>query len=243
MRRFFLGFALAIAALAPAVGHGDDRQIAEFIKGRLQAEQQAGRLKGFTIDMSVEEGVVWMKGFVSTPEQEMLVLRAAQEAGRLGAVKVVDEVEVRQSAMPMAQSPVMPAHSPQMGMDHAALAGYQEGPMAIPANFGAGYNPGYNPTPVSQPMTFHGQAPLPLPMGSSGGETGMIGGSPHMPGYAWPGYAAHPNYAAVTYPRQYSPSAWPYIGPFYPYPQVPLGWRRVELQWDDGWWYLDFKDR
>ena len=68
-------------------------------------------------------------------------------------------------------------------------------------------------------------------------------GTPNLPGYAWPGYAAHPNYAAVTYPRQYSPSAWPYIGPFYPYPQVPLGWRRVSLEWDDGWWYLDFQDK
>lgn len=66
---------------------------------------------------------------------------------------------------------------------------------------------------------------------------------PNMPGYAWPSYAAHPNYAAVTYPKQYSPSAWPYIGPFYPYPQVPLGWRKVTMQWDDGWWYLDFKDK
>lgn len=66
---------------------------------------------------------------------------------------------------------------------------------------------------------------------------------PHMPGYAWPAYAAYPNYAAVTYPRQYSPQAWPYIGPFYPYPQVPLGWRKVEMQWKDGWWTLDFKAR
>ena len=24
--------------------------------------------------------------------------------------------------------------------------------------------------------------------------------SPHMPGYAWPSYAAYPNYASVTYP-------------------------------------------
>jgi hypothetical protein len=64
---------------------------------------------------------------------------------------------------------------------------------------------------------------------------------PSLPGYAWPTYAAHPNYAAVTYPKQYSPSAWPYIGPFYPYPQVPLGWRKVTLKWDDGWWNLDFK--
>lgn len=64
---------------------------------------------------------------------------------------------------------------------------------------------------------------------------------PSLPGYAWPTYAAYPNYAAVTYPRQYSASAWPYIGPFYPYPQVPLGWRKVTLKWDDGWWNLDFK--
>ena len=67
--------------------------------------------------------------------------------------------------------------------------------------------------------------------------------APQMPGYAWPSYASHPNYAAVTYPKQYSASAWPYIGPFYPYPQVPLGWRKVSLEWDDGWWFLDFKDR
>jgi hypothetical protein len=65
---------------------------------------------------------------------------------------------------------------------------------------------------------------------------------PQMPGYAWPSYAAYPNYAAVTYPKQYSPTAWPYIGPFYPYPQVPLGWRKVTLEWEDGWWFLDFKD-
>jgi hypothetical protein len=66
---------------------------------------------------------------------------------------------------------------------------------------------------------------------------------PHMPNHAWPSYAAYPNYAAVNYPRQYSPTAWPYIGPFYPYPQVPLGWRKVSLEWDDGWWMIDFDDK
>ena len=64
---------------------------------------------------------------------------------------------------------------------------------------------------------------------------------PNMPNYAWPSYSAYPNYASLTYPRQYSPTAWPYIGPFYPYPQVPLGWRKVTMEWDDGWWMLDFK--
>lgn len=86
--------------------------------------------------------------------------------------------------------------------------------------------------------TNYGQAP---PMGYSQGAGGGGGyESPNMPGYAWPSYSAPQNYSALTYPKQYSPSAWPYIGPFYPYPQVPLGWRKVALEWDDGWWFLDF---
>ena len=66
---------------------------------------------------------------------------------------------------------------------------------------------------------------------------------PALPEYAWPAYAAHDNYAAVTYPGQYDASAFPYIGPFYPYPQVPLGWRKAQLEWDDGYWNLDFDSR
>lgn len=83
-------------------------------------------------------------------------------------------------------------------------------------------------------------APGYMPAGNMGGAQGVSYDSPNMPGYAWPSYASHPNYSAVTYPKQYSPTAWPYIGPFYPYPQVPLGWRKVALEWDDGWWFLDF---
>jgi hypothetical protein len=86
----------------------------------------------------------------------------------------------------------------------------------------------------------------PMAMGGTGvgmPPVPMRGDGPNMPNYAWPSYAANPNYAAVQYPTQYSPTAWPYIGPFYPYPQVPLGWRRVSLEWDDGWWWLDFDER
>lgn len=84
----------------------------------------------------------------------------------------------------------------------------------------------------------------PSPMGyTPGGMGGAVNyDNAQMPGYAWPSYASYPNYAAISYPQQYSPSAWPYIGPFYPYPQVPLGWRKVCLEWDDGWWFLDFSD-
>jgi len=87
-------------------------------------------------------------------------------------------------------------------------------------------------------MGMGGPAPTGFVPGAPGG--GASYDSPQMPGYAWPSYASYPNYAALTYPQQYSPTAWPYIGPFYPYPQVPLAWRKVSLEWDDGWWFLDF---
>ncbi|MEO2047785.1 MAG: BON domain-containing protein [Pirellulales bacterium] len=93
-----------------------------------------------------------------------------------------------------------------------------------------------------QPVSYGGPAMNGgNPMAAGGGRPASYD-TPQMPGYAWPSYAANPNYAALTYPKQYSASAWPYIGPFYPYPQVPLGWRKVTLEWDDGWWFLDFKD-
>ena len=117
------------------------------------------------------------------------------------------------------------------------------------------------PAPVPSPLPAGSAAPLsggpemapggvtggPLPMAPAGAAYAGVAPVHYdhacMPNYAWPSYAAYPNYAAVTYPRQYSATAWPYIGPFYPYPQVPLGWRKVSLEWDDGWWFLDFKDR
>jgi hypothetical protein len=82
------------------------------------------------------------------------------------------------------------------------------------------------------------QQPMAIPTGAAPARYDQ----PNMPNYAWPSYAAYPNYAALTYPKQYSPTAWPYIGPFYPYPQVPLGWRKVSLEWHGGWWALDFDD-
>ena len=110
----------------------------------------------------------------------------------------------------------------------------QPRPMGLPAM--AGYAGGM----VAAPLMAAGMMPAQLP-GPGYAVVPATYDHPTLPGYAWPTYAAHPNYAAVTYPKQYSPSAWPYIGPFYPYPQVPLGWRKVTLKWDDGWWNLDFK--
>ena len=94
-----------------------------------------------------------------------------------------------------------------------------------------------------QGMSYPGGVmPIPAANIPGGSAIGVSYDNAHMPAYAWPSYASYPNYSAMSYPRQYSPTAWPYIGPFYPYPQVPLGWRKVSLEWDDGWWFLDFSD-
>ena len=82
---------------------------------------------------------------------------------------------------------------------------------------------------------------MPLPMGQQTPTAGRYD-QPNVPNYAWPSYAAPNNYSEVAYPRLYCPQAAPYIGPFYPYPQVPMGWRKVTLEWHDGYWWLDFDD-
>lgn len=106
----------------------------------------------------------------------------------------------------------------------------------------ASYAPEMIPPGSADAMHMHG-GPMPAYGGAMpAGVAPARYDQPHMPAYAWPSYAAYPNYAALTYPKQYSPTAWPFIGPFYPYPQVPLGWRKVSLEWDNGWWMLDFKD-
>lgn len=268
MRVFMLGIAVAVTALMPAVSMADDQQIADFVKSRLQAEQQRGNLRGFNVDMRVDQGTVWFKGYVSTPEQEQLILKTAQAAGHLGVVQVVDDIDVQSAAKPAVEPLTMPTPASQAAYQEmpaqaapVAMSAYQQPqrpiqqPVQQPIQQPVAAQPVQAPVqtlPASdisnQPLAFASSplaqqpagAPVPA-MGAGYNASGM--GAPNMPGYSWPAYAAHPNYAAVTYPRQYSPSAWPYIGPFYPYPQVPLGWRRVSLEWDDGWWYLDFQDK
>ncbi len=79
----------------------------------------------------------------------------------------------------------------------------------------------------------------PLPIGPGGG--GYDGGAPPLPNNAWPTYAPYNNVSRVAYPTAYPYNAFPFIGPFYPFPKVPLGWRKVTLEWEDGHWWLGRK--
>jgi len=411
MRRYvFRLVLLSCAVLGMSTARGDDQQIAQQILTKLQAEKQAGALKGFSIDLQVDEGTVWLSGRVASSEQQAKALDLARRVP--GVKQVVDDLTIaapapknvasRPAPTPaQAPTPAMaynapPAAAPQivempappvqvantpvpmvqavpqetanqvaskpsassssrksasssngsvLGNVSKSLASVvssnrQEEPQpvsrsvqpasvsgdvsaAIGGPVGSGVDPStassrrnaltaqpiaavpqmvapaeglqpLNPAhpqmaamvpvpymmpyypyppmqpqvplamgparavnytqpgpvpaygPVAGPVPADGMSAAPAPMYMPGSGVGIAPARydhPTMPGYAWPSYACYPNYGAVTYPKQYSPTAWPYIGPFYPYPQVPLGWRKVTLEWDDGWWMLDFKDR
>jgi hypothetical protein len=258
MRRFVFSFAmLAIASCLPVAAYADqqqDKQIAQTVIQRLQKEKESGRLKGFSIDLQVENGTLWLSGRVVSKEQQAAALDVARRVP--GVKQVVNDLSVaappaaRATTQLVAQSTVgsgvtpvngispspaqlapamaQPMYAPQQGQRPVAFAPAYSVAMNNNANFPRHHQ-------YAAPQTMYEQA---MPMGAPPARYD----APQMPGYAWPSYASHPNYAAVTYPKQYAASAWPYIGPFYPYPQVPLGWRKVTMEWDDGWWYLDFKD-
>jgi len=163
------------------------------------------------------------------------VVQAAQPVANVPqSVATADSLQPLNAGVP--QMAMMPMQVPYM------IPVYAGSQMQVPLAMGPARTVNY--AQVGGMPGGAGGAPVPMYMPGSGvGIAPARYDHPTMPGYAWPSYAAHPNYAAVTYPKQYSPTAWPYIGPFYPYPQVPLGWRKVTLEWDDGWWMLDFKDR
>ncbi|HZU38835.1 MAG TPA: hypothetical protein VFA18_23100, partial [Gemmataceae bacterium] len=68
--------------------------------------------------------------------------------------------------------------------------------------------------------------------------TGLTNANPPpMPPYAWPTYAPYNNFSRVAYPQLYPYNSWPFIGPPYPFPKIPVSWRHVTLEWQDGHWF------
>ena len=219
---------------APAAANGSNQQTAEQVANALA---QAG-LSGYDIEVRCQNGTCTLGGVVTNPQAIDAAYRAAASVPGLTSI---------QNSLTLAAPPagVMPtAYQPGMEGTPAPAMGY-----GYPPGYGpqTGYPPGYGPAPAAGMPPAYGPNPgygAPPAMGVAGpGAASPVYEQPNLPEYAWPSYAQSPNYSAVTYPSQYSASAWPYIGPFYPYPQVPLGWRKATLEWDDGQWYLDFNDR
>lgn len=223
-----------VAAAAQESGRPRASSAAKRPSNQATAEQVAAALQraglsGYDIEVRCDNGVCTLGGAVSSPQAREAALRAAS------TVPSVTSINGQQLRVAAGGPGIQPANFQPEGAGAAPAPGY---PMP----------PGYGAPPAGYPAGMAGPPAGVVPPPPGWAQPGAsavapVYDQPSLPQYAWPSYAAYPNYAAVTYPKQYSASAWPYIGPFYPYPQVPLGWREVTLEWDDGHWHLDFNDR
>ena len=118
--------------------------------------------------------------------------------------------------------------------DHLVLAG-AEVVMQAQANLPPLQEP--LPAPKREPAAGNGGPVEPTPIYQAPPPSPTDLNPPKMPPYAWPTYAPYNNFSRVAYPLQYPYQAWPYIGPLYPFPKIPLGWRSVKLEWQDGYWF------
>ena len=176
-------------------------------------------LSSYRIEIESNNGVVTLVGTVPSSSQKREALALVNKVK--GVTGVVDQIRLVDARVRPAQYQM--AFGGHRGMGEGAPMYDGTAPM------------------VSQP-TGPAAAPdgSPIPEGPAGMGT-PTGAGPNQPNYAWPSYAPPGNFSAVGYPTAYPWQAWPNIGPFYPYPEVPQDWRAVTLRWDDGIWWLDFK--
>lgn len=198
---------------------------------------RGAQLDNYDIQISFQNGVATLDGSVATQAEKAL---AAREVKSVPGVRSINNrlacFSDAYANPPVGQGPQ--GYAGPRG-DVRGASYMQPGAGPVP---GMGYQAG---PPMGGGMPMAPGAPMyPPAYGNPGmGASQAVYNSPNMPDYSWPTYAQYPNSAAVSYPTQYSASAWPYIGPFYPYPQVPLGWRDATLRWDDGQWNLMFRPR
>ena len=222
----------ASVALGQGTVANPNQMTADSVAGALRASRN---LSGSRIEIEAQNGLVILSGRLAHPALKAEALGRARRVP--GVQGVIDRLQVPDRTVLPAQ------YQRQVAMGH--LHG-QSGAAASDASYGYGNNGGMTGAPAdgyaSEPAAggFVNDG-SPLPEGPAAGTGGSAMALPGYPNYAWPSYAPHPNFSAVGYPTVYPWQAWPNIGPFYPYPEVPLDWRAVTLRWDDGIWWLDFK--
>lgn len=229
LKRISAALGLLIAAsAAPAIAQSPapsaNQQTADAVAASLRTHSELSRSK---ISIETREGTAILAGSVSSPELKSEALRLAGQTR--GVVNLVDRIRVvGESAVRTVQ------YQPQQ----VAMGGHHNGGGMPAASYGGEFTSG----PVADGSA--GPAPAfdgPIPENGAGMTGPVQSSQPGMPNYAWPSTAPAGNFSAVGYPTAYPWQAFPNIGPFYPYPEVPLDWRAVTLRWDDGIWWLDFR--
>lgn len=174
-----------------------------------QAFRNSGQLSRYQINVIAHGGMVDLYGEIADESQRAAAIQVAQQVP--GLVVVRDFLQVRSGSTVIAtQAPLLqPLPMPQPDGKPLPIPPRIDGPLP-------------EPMPIFQPMP--GPNPTMQP--------------PPLPPYAWPTVAPYNNYSRVAYPQAYPYEQFPFIGPMYPFPRVPLGWRSVSLTWEDGhWWY------
>jgi hypothetical protein len=192
--------------------HVSNQKMADAIAANLR---ESGQLRHYSVEISFAAGTAELSGTVTDQAQHDEVLRIVQ--GVPGVERVRDRVTLTGSLQTVAdieEKPQPPA-APEISK------------LPPPIKEGAA-PPAANAAPLAQPVPIF-QAPPGAPYGLN---------PPKMPPYAWPTYAPYNNYSRVAYPTAYPYNAWPFIGPIYPFPKVPLGWRSVKLEFEDGYWWF-----
>jgi hypothetical protein len=185
------------------------------------AEQlrQSGQLRSYRIDVIFQDGTAELTGTVADQPQREEALRLVQ--GVPGVERVRDHLQlasITNGVIAQAQ-----AVAPPPKAEPLPPPALEKTP---PVELGPSPKRSGDGGPL-EPMPIF-QAPAPGPYDVN---------QPKMPPYAWPTYAPYNNYSRVAYPTLYPYNSWPFIGPCYPFPKIPLGWRSVSLKWQDGWWW------
>lgn len=214
-----LGASVA-SAQAPAPPAGANQATANAVAAALKSSRT---LSAYRIEIESRDGVVTLTGSVPNVSQKREAVAMANRVQ--GVSSVVDQIRLVDSRVRPAQ------YQTAMGGGGGLFHNNRGGMAGAPVQDGA---------PVASQPTIMAPDGSPIPEGAAG-VGGPSGAGPNQPNYAWPSYAPYPNFSAVGYPTAYPWQAWPNIGPFYPYPEVPQDWRAVTLRWDDGIWWLDFK--
>jgi hypothetical protein len=175
--------------------------------------RQSEQLHQYHVDITAAGGVVELTGQVANVGQRDEVLQIVRAVPGVSAVR--DRLVTREAgAVTRTAAVTQPALQEPGPLPGKGIGGAPPPPAGPAPN---------EPTPIfSAPpgLSYAAHNPPPLPP------------------YAWPTFAPYNNYSRVANPTLQPYQAWPFIGPMYPFPKVPLGWRSVKLEWEDGhWWY------
>jgi hypothetical protein len=227
-----VAFGLWAAGPAPAQEQADtaamkaaNQKLADSIASKLR---DAGVAKGAKLSIETRGGLVELSGVATSDVQYEEILSTLKKVP--GIRRIESTVQVNAQAAPTTPTAPVQRTGGQVegGVGPAPGPGSPYSVSTLPPGGGPGPIPGIMPMPATgDPVPLNGM-PAMAPVDPAG---------PRLPPYAWPTYAPYNNYSRVAYPETYPYNAFPYIGPYYPFPRVPLGWRKVILEWEDGHWY------